>query len=118
MIRLISYVLCLTAFIWLGLGSLHFRESIRVSLKEANSLMHRLDPDHAGDNGEVLNSYYEDVYKNLPPTVVPACILMIGATVFLLSGRVRKAKSAPPNSAGAFLFHAWHHWRRVGEPSR
>ncbi|HZJ17959.1 MAG TPA: hypothetical protein VFD27_23105 [Chthoniobacteraceae bacterium] len=100
MIRLISYVLCLTAFIWLGVGSLRFRESIRVSLKEATSLMYRVDPDHAGDNGKVLNSYYEDVYDNMPAIVVPACILMVGATVLLLSGRVRKAEPGTAPNGG------------------
>jgi len=102
MIRLLSYVICIAAFAWLGLGSLHFRKSIRTSLKDAYALMDRVDPDHAGDNGKVLNSYYEDVYRHLPAIVVPACMLMIGATALLLSGPAHKAEpGAAPNGGPA-----------------
>jgi hypothetical protein len=92
MIRVISYLVCLTALVWLGLSSLHFRKSIRTSLNDAYSLMRGVDPDHAGDNGKVLNSYYEDVYRNLPAIVPPACMLLVGSTALLLTGRCPRAE--------------------------
>lgn len=74
MIRFIAFVVCVGAFAWLGLGTLHFRQSIRTSLKDAYSLMHRVDPDHATDSGKVLNSYYGmSIAISPPPSFLRAC---------------------------------------------
>jgi hypothetical protein len=100
MIRLISFAICVAAAVWLGLGSWKFRQSMRSSLKDAYSLMHRVDPEHAGDNGKVLNSYYEDVYRSLPATIFPACLLVGGATVLLVGGRRHKAEPGRATEPG------------------
>jgi hypothetical protein len=85
MIRILAYIVCLSGFLWLGLGSLRFRQSIRTTLNGAYSELHRLDPDSSDVSGKILNSYYESVYSNLPHTVLPATMLMLGATVLLLT---------------------------------
>jgi hypothetical protein len=100
MLRLLSYVFCVAAFLWLGLESLQFRRSIRSSLSNAYALMHRVDPEHADDAGKVLNSYYEDVYRDLPAIVVPACLLMLGSTALLLLRRAHKAGTCAASNGG------------------
>jgi hypothetical protein len=90
MIRIFAYVACLSGFVWIGIGNLHFRQSIRTTLETAYEDMERLEPGSAGGVGKVLNSYYESVYNNLPATVLPASILMLGSTVLLFA---RKPKS-------------------------
>lgn len=100
MIRFVTYACCFAAFVWLGLESLHFRKSIRTSLSDAYAMMQRVDPDHSNDNGKVLNSYYENVYRDLPAIVVPACMLMAGCTVLLVTKRAAKPEQDAPANAG------------------
>ena len=81
MTRPLAYMVCLAGFVWLGFESLRFRQTLRSSLHEAYSRLHRVIPDHATDAGKVLNSYYEDVYANIPSILLPASMLIAGATV-------------------------------------
>ncbi len=103
MIRVISFAVCIVSFAWLALGSLQFRQSIRSSVRDAYSLIHRVDPEHAADNGKLLNSYYEDVYRNLPSTIIPAGMLMGGATALLIIGKRRRAEPARATKPGSAL---------------
>jgi hypothetical protein len=91
MIRIFAFVLCFSGFVWIGIGDLQFRQSIRTTLRDAYADMERVAPGSAGDAGKVLNSYYESVYAHLPPTVLPASMLMLGATILLI---VRKQRTA------------------------
>ncbi len=90
MIRTTAFVLCLAGFAWLGAGHLQFRQLIRTGLRDAHVHMEQIAPGSAGGAGKVLNSYYESVYDHLPPVVLPASMLMLGATILLLA-RKRKA---------------------------
>jgi hypothetical protein len=83
MIRIIAFVLCVFGFVWIGISNFQFRQSIRTTLRDAYADMERVAPGSSGDAGKVLNSYYESVYENLPPTVWPASMLMLGATILL-----------------------------------
>jgi hypothetical protein len=91
MIRILAFVFCLSGFVWIGVGNLQCGHSIRTTLRDAYADMERVAPGSAGDAGKVLNSYYESVYHNLPPTVLPASMLMLGATILLF---VSKRKAA------------------------
>ncbi len=81
-----TYFFCVAGFVWLGVGNLQFRQSIRTTRSEAYASLNQLDPDAADRAGKILNSYYESVYDNLPPTLLPGSILMLGATLLLLAG--------------------------------
>jgi hypothetical protein len=88
MSRYLAYLLCMVGFVWLGLESVRFRRSIRESLQAAYARMNDVVPAQATDAGKVLNSYYEDVYADLPSVFWPAGMLMAGATIlFLVRGR-------------------------------
>jgi hypothetical protein len=93
MTRVLAYAVCLAGFVWLGLGSVHFRQAIRTSLADAYPRFERVvPPDHVGDAGKVLNSYYEDVYLHLPSIFWPAGMLMVGSTVLFIVRRPNKAE--------------------------
>jgi hypothetical protein len=91
MFRIFAFVLCLSGFVWIGIGNLQFRQSIRTTLKDAYADMERVAPGSAGDAGKVLNSYYESVYDHLPPIVLPASMLMLGSTFLLLARKPNNA---------------------------
>jgi len=91
MIRIIAYVICLSGFVWIGIGNLHFRQSIRTALNEAYAEMELIEPGSVAGVGKVLNLYYESIYQHLPPTVLPASMLMLGSTALLLA---RTSKNA------------------------
>jgi len=91
MIRIFAFALCLAGFVWLGFGDLHFRRSIRTTLDQAYSELHRVDPDPAVGTGKILNFYYELVYRNLPHMFLPAAMLMLGSTVLFLTRRKKNA---------------------------
>jgi hypothetical protein len=101
MIRVLAYIGCLMALAWLMVGHLHFRESLRTSLQDAQSLMGRVDPDHAADAGKVLNSYYESIYRRLPVVLWPAGILMVSSTILLMTGTPKKAEPSTGSNAAS-----------------
>jgi hypothetical protein len=49
----------------------------------------------------VLNEYYEDVYKHLPHMILPAILLLVGATVLLIAGKRRKPNNTSLSTEGA-----------------
>lgn len=84
MIRTIAFVLCLCGFVWICVANLKFRQSIRTKLQETYIAMERVSPGSSDGPSKVLNSYYESVYEQLPPTLVLASMLMVGATVLVV----------------------------------
>lgn len=95
---ILAYTLCLAGFAWIGIENLRFRQSIRTTLGDAYSEMEIVSPESAGGAGKVLNSYYESVYKNLPSTVVPGAMLMLGSTVLLLATVAKRNNPEGDNS--------------------
>ena len=93
MTRFLAYLVCLAAVVWLGFESLQFRQAIRDSLQEAYTRMYTVVPERATDAGKVLNSYYEDVYANMPSIFWPAGMLLAGATVLFLVRRSAESGS-------------------------
>ena len=104
MIKALSYAVCISGFVWLGFGSLHFRQSLRTNLRQAYFEIDRVYPNNASDLGKFLNLYYESVYRSLPSTFWPATMLMVGSTVLLLHRRRKHSEVAPPNGGPALLF--------------
>jgi hypothetical protein len=100
MIRVLAYGTCLAGFLWLALASVRFRQAIRDSLGDAYSQMAQVVPDRAGDAGKVLNSYYEDVYFNLPSVFWPAGIWMIGSTLLFIARQRHNPESATGSNGG------------------
>ena len=90
MIRMIAYGFCVAAAAWLVLGSIQFRQSIRDDVKTVHERMHQFDPESPGAHGKFLNAYYEDVYNNLPHMILPAMLMLVGATALFVLNRRRK----------------------------
>ncbi|MGX9725771.1 MAG: YdcF family protein [Candidatus Electronema sp. VV] len=97
MIRIFAFILCVSGFIWLGAGNLQFRQSLRTCQHEAYAVLYSIDPDFSRrcTDGKLLNLYYESVYNSLPSIVLPAFMMMAGATALLFVG---KRKNAGPSS--------------------
>jgi len=87
MTRPLAYLICVTGVAWLGFESLRFRQAIRDSLQEADKRIQHVVPESAADAIKVLNSYYEDVYANMPSIFGPAGVFMVGATILFLVRR-------------------------------
>lgn len=90
-VRTIAYIVCVLGVVWLGLGSLQFRQSLRTSLNQAYSRLQVLDPDSSGSSGKVLNSYYESVYESLPHTFLPGVMLLVSSTILFMARRAKNA---------------------------
>jgi len=101
MIRMITYACCVAATAWLVLGSIQFRQSIRDDVNQAHSRMYQFDPDSPESYGKFLNEYYEDVYKHLPHMILPAILMLVGATVLLIAGKRRKPNNTSLSTEGA-----------------
>jgi hypothetical protein len=89
MIRVVAFAVCCCSFVWIVVGSLQFRRAIRANLAQSQSELKRVDPSGASDTGKVLNLYYESIYRDLPTTLSPAAILMLGSAVLFFASRPR-----------------------------
>ena len=106
MTRILAYVSCLAALMWLVVGQLHLRESLRTTLRDAYSLMGRVIPDHTADAGKVMNSYYESIYRNLPSVMWPVGILIVCSTILLKTRTTQKTgRSAGSNVTPSHTSH-------------
>ena len=102
MIRMIGYGLCVAAAVWLVVGSIQFRQTIRDDVNKAQARMYEFDPNSPGAHGKILNGYYEDVYRCLPHMILPALLVLGGSTVLLAVGRKKKTEptaAASPTEA-------------------
>lgn len=82
--RIFAFILSLSGFIWILIGNFQFRQSIRIELKDAERVMEH-EATSSTDRYKVLNSYYESIYENMPPTFIPASMLMLGSALLLLA---------------------------------
>ncbi len=90
MIRIVSYIFCLACVVWLVLGALSFRQSIRNDVNEAHARMSEFDSGSPGKHGKILNRYYEDIYENLPYMIFPASLVFVGSTILFVVNRKQK----------------------------
>jgi hypothetical protein len=100
MTRVLAYAVCLAGVVWLAFESVHFRQAIRTSRDDAYSRMEHVLPDRVGDAGKVLNSYYEDVYLDLPSMFWPAGMLIVGSTVLFIVPRPNKTQPGTAPNGG------------------
>jgi hypothetical protein len=87
-IRVVALIACWVGGIWLIGASLRFRQALRTNLQET---YHDWRPLEANDTSKIINSYYEALYRDLPHTVLPAILVILGATVLFLMPKSQPA---------------------------
>ena len=87
MSRLLVFVLSVCSFIWLVYEAVHFHQVIRDDLDKPHEVSRTLFKESSGDVDKVLNIYYESIYRDIPDTLAPASLLMLGTTILFFTRR-------------------------------
>lgn len=87
MIRILIFAFAVGSFGWLAWESVHFHQVIRDDLSAAESEGERLTPGFIGGDSKILNFYYESIYRDLPSTLVPGCLLFASSVLLFLVPR-------------------------------
>ena len=94
MIRLLAYAVCLAGFVWLALESMRFTQAV-TDARTRSSGMSTAGGDEAR---RAVNSFYVDIWLHRPSMLLPASMLLAGATMLLVLCRPTKAEpGAAPN---------------------